>query len=82
MHVKAPALFVVIVVPIDVPTEQTPVGVKSTPWKATIAPESTVKPKPVTVIRLPPEPRFGDAVIVSMVTVNVPVAVCPTRPSP
>jgi hypothetical protein len=55
------------------------VGDRSTPSKATVAPESTLKPDPTTVNELPAGPCAGVTVIPTGVTVKDPLAVFPPR---
>jgi hypothetical protein len=73
---NAPEEVVVIVGPLDEPSEHV-VGDTSTPSKATVAPELTVNPEPVTVKELPTGPWSGVTVMATVVTVNEPLAVSP-----
>ena len=72
-QVNAPSLFVVMVVPVKVPTVH-PVGVSRTPSKLTVAEPLGVKPDPVTVYAAPTGPRPGDTVIAGVEIVNVAAA--------
>jgi hypothetical protein len=54
-HENPPVEFVVIVTLMNEPTEH-PLGVKSTPLKAIIAPELSVNPEPITMKVLPTGP--------------------------
>ena len=73
VHANSPVAFVVMVVPLNVPTVH-PVGLCNTPLKATVTDDDTENPLPVTVYVAPTVAWLGDTVIVGVVIVNNAVA--------